>query len=234
MPVLRRSLVWTLACAALASGGCKPSTQPAVATQPVRLQPFTIALFWSEFTSPDQAKVEAALRLLAAQPEIAEQPFAADWSSPGGVLTQPRSVFGKWVLADGSMITLDPTSIKHVHASIDPVVAAIETDASRHAQRKVELTGLVDRIGIALWRASADLERPRGGFFGESTDEQLAREMALFELRSHAVLLRRIAIEQFEKMPAELVDEADLERRREVLREWRRIMLGNAPFSPAP
>jgi hypothetical protein len=85
-----------------------------------------------------------------------------------------------------------------------------------------------------LWRASADLERPRGGFFGESTDEQLAREMALFDLRSHAVLLRAIALEQFEKMPAELVDEADLERRREVLREWRRIMLGNAPFSPAP
>lgn len=234
MPPLPRLIAWTLACAAAAGGGCKPPTQPVAATQPVLLQPVTVALFWSEFTSPDRSKVEAALRLLAAQPEIADQPFAANWSSPGGGLLQPRSVFGMWVLADGTTITLDPTSLKHVHASIDPVVAAIEPDASLHAQRKIELAGLVDRIGIAMWRSGTDLERPRGGFFGESADERMAREYALQELRSHALLLRRIALEQAEKMPAELVDQADLERRREALREWRRILRGDAPSPPAP
>jgi hypothetical protein len=196
------------------------------------VQPATTALFWSEFASPDPSKVEAALRLLAEQPEIADTPFPA--KSPGRALLEPGGGGGNWVLADGTAIPLDPTSLKHVDLSIDPVVAAIEPDASRHAQRKLELVGLVDRIGIAMWRAGADLERPRGGLFGESADERLAREMALFDLRSHAVLLRRIALEQVEKMPPELVDESDLERRREVLREWRRIMLGNAPSPSAP
>ena len=227
------ALTCALACAAAAVVGCKPAAPSAPATQPARLQPVTVALFWSEFTSPDQAKVAAALRLLAVQPEIADTPFPAKWS--GGGLLQPGGGLGTWVLADGAAIPLDPTSLKHLDVSIDPVVAAIEPDASRHSERKRELAELVDRIGIAMWRAGADLERPGGGFFGESADERLARESALFALRSHALLLRHIVLgNHLEKMPSELVDQSDLERRREVLLEWRRIMLGTAPSPTAP
>ena len=226
------ALTCALACAAAAVVGCKPAAPSAPATQPARLQPVTVALFWSEFTSPDQTKVAAALRLLLENPQIRDAPFAATWSMFGGGAL--GTSVGDWSFADGTRITLEPGGLKQLPASIDAVVAAKEPDTSKQAALKLELIELVDGVGINLWATGSAFSTPSGGIFGESDLDRVARESALTDIRSYAILLRAVAHDQREKMPAGLIDPAELAKKKDALLRLRREFVSKAPLLGKP
>jgi len=235
---LRRSSLWPLAQALIAGlvvagPACSPKNTPPPPLQAARVAPATLAQFWTGFTSTDPTKLEAALRLLLETPEIADASLAADWSAPSAATVKLASLV-IWSLADGTTIALDPANLRQLAASIDVVVAATEPDEARRAERKLELLGLVDRIGTNAWEASDAFAVPRGGLFGESEAARLHRESALFEFRSYGLLLRLFVQDSLEKAPPELVDETDLARRKEELGAMRRTMLGNAPNAATP
>ena len=224
-------------CAALgllsAVAGCGPAApQPTQQQQAARVVPAALPAFWSGLVSNDPLKLEGALGLLLATPEISDAPFVASFSLFG---TGPlgSSNFA-WSFANGTTITLDPGVLKRLGAAIDAAVVAAEPDAARQVERRVELLDCLDELTIGLWETSAAFEAPRGGLLGENSDDRLVRESALFDLRSYAVLLGRIVMEERGKLPAGLVDQAELARRSEELKAWRKAMLSNAPGTGSP
>ncbi len=191
-----------------------------------------LTAFWSGLVSDDPLRLDGALELLLANPKIADAPFVASFSLFGtGPLGSSNSA---WSFADGTTITLDPGMLKRLGAAIDAAVVAAEPNAARQMERRVELLECLDRVAVGLWKTSAAFEAPRGGLLGENSDDQLARESALFDLRSYAVLLGRIVMEERGKLPAGLVDQAELARRSEELKAWRKAMLSNAPGMGSP
>ena len=241
-----RPLAWALIAGLVVAGAaCRPQNTPTPPLQAARVAPATLAQFWTGFTSTDPTKLEAALRLLLETPEIADASLVADWSAidaaPDAAPTAaPTAAPVKqaslviWSLADGTTIALDPANLRQLAASIDVIVAATEPDEARRAERRLELLGLVDRVGTNAWQASDAFAVPRGGLFGESEAARLHREHALFEIRSYSLLLRLLVQDSLEKAPPELVDETDLARRKEELRAMRRTMLGKTPNAATP
>jgi hypothetical protein len=235
------SSVVRVRCAAVASAtgllaigaGCSPpAPQPQAPPQQAPVAPAALTTFWSGLVSNDPLKLEGALGLLLANPEIADAPFVASFSLFGaGPLGSSNFT---WSFADGTTITLDPGVLKRLGAAIDAAVVAAEPDAARQMERRVELLDRLDKLTIGLWEASAAFEARRGGLLGENSGDRLARESALFDLRSYAVLLGRIGMEERGKLPAALVDQAALARRGEELKAWRKAMLSNAPGTGSP
>ena len=229
-----RPLAWALIAGLVVAGAaCRPQNTPTPPLQAARVAPATLAQFWTGFTSTDPTKLEAALRLLLETPEIADASLVADWSAPNAATVKQASLV-IWSLADGTTIALDPANLRQLAASIDVIVAATEPDEARRAERKLELLGLVDRVGTNAWQASDAFAVPRGGLFGESEAARLHREHALFEIRSYSLLLRLLVQDSLKKAPPELVDETDLARRKEELRAMRRTMLGKTPNAATP
>lgn len=233
-----RPLAWALIAGVVVAGAaCRPQNTPPPPLQAARVAPATLAQFWTGFTSTDPTKLEAALRLLLETPEIADASLVADWSAidaaPDAAPVKQASLV-IWSLADGTTIALDPANLRQLAASIDVIVAATEPDEARRAERRLELLGLVDRVGTNAWQASDAFAVPRGGLFGESEAARLHREYALFEIRSYGLLLRLLVQDSLEKAPPELVDETDLARRKEELRAMRRTMLGKTPNAATP
>lgn len=236
-----RHSVVRMRCAAVASAvgllvigaGCRPpAPQPQAQPQQAPVSPSVLMAFWSGLVSNDPLKLEGALGLLLANPKIADAPFVASFSLFGtGPLGSSNSA---WSFADGTTITLDPGALKRLGAAIDAAVVAAEPDAARQMERRVELLDRLDKLTIGLWETSAAFEAPRGGLLGENSGDRLARESALFDLRSYAVLLGRIVMEERGKLPAALVDQAELARRGEELKAWRKAMLSNAPGTGSP
>lgn len=218
----------------LAATGCgptTPATAPPTAPAVARVAPATLATFWTGFTATDQASLEAALRLLLEAPEIADAPFGAEWSMPGAAAVQ-NGAFVTWSLADGTTIAFDAGSFRPLAASID-AVAADEPDEAKRLERRLELYGLIDRVGVRLWEASEAIAAPGGGLFGESGAARRSRELALFDIRSHGLILRLIVQDFLEKAPPDRIDAADLARRKSELLALRRRMLSEAPDSGA-
>jgi hypothetical protein len=236
-----RQSVVRVRCAAVASAvgllaigaGCRPpAPQPQAPPQQAPVPPSVLTAFWSGLVSNDPLKLEGALGLLLATPEISDAPFVASFSLFGaGPLGSSNFT---WSFADGTTITLDPGMLKRLGAAIDAAVGLAEPDAARQTERRVELLDRLDRVAVGLWKTSAAFEAPRGGLLGENSDDRLARESALFDLRSYAVLLGRIVMEERGKLPAGLVDQAELARRGEELKAWRKAMLSNAPGMGSP
>lgn len=228
---MRRSgvaLALAIACAAVL-GGCKPPPPQQAGTA---VAAATVSAFWTGFTSTDRAKYDDALRLLLENPQIRDAPFAATWSMFGGGAL--GTSLGDWSFADGTRITLEPGALKQLPAAIDAVVAAKEPDTSKQAALKLELIELVDGVGINLWAAGSAFSTPRGGIFGESDLDRVARESALTDIRSYALLLRVVAHDQREKMPAGLVDPAELAKKKDAVLRLRREFVSKAPLLGKP
>jgi hypothetical protein len=213
----------------VAIAGCKPPVPP---PQGAVVAPATLSAFWTGFASTDRAKFDGALRLLLENPQIHDAPFAATWSMFGGGAL--GTSVGDWSFADGTRITLEPGGLKQLPAAIDAVVAAKEPDTSKQAALKLELIELVDGVGINLWAAGSAFATPSGGIFGESDLDRVARESALTDIRSYAILLRAVAHDQREKMPAGLVDPAELAKKKDALLRLRREFVSKAPLLGKP
>jgi hypothetical protein len=213
----------------VAIAGCKPPVPP---PQGAVVAPATLSAFWTGFASTDRAKFDGALRLLLENPQIRSTPFAAQWSMFGSGALGSSS--GEWCFADGTRITIEPGGLKQLPAAIDAVVAAKEPDTSKQAALKLELIELVDGVGINLWAAGSAFATPSGGIFGESDLDRVARESALTDIRSYAILLRAVAHDQREKMPAGLVDPAELAKKKDALLRLRREFVSKAPLLGKP
>ena len=213
----------------VAIAGCKPPVPP---PQGAVVAPATLSAFWTGFASTDRAKFDGALRLLLENPQIRSTPFAAQWSMFGSGALGSSS--GEWCFADGTRITIEPGGLKQLPAAIDAVVAAKEPDTSKQAALKLELIELVDGVGMNLWAAGSAFTTPSGGIFGESDLDRVARESALTDIRSYAILLRAIAHDQREKMPAGLVDPAELAKKKDALLRLRREFVSKAPLLGKP
>jgi len=217
---------------AIGAGCSPPAPQPQPQPQQAPVAPAALTAFWSALVSTDPLQLEGALGLLLATPEIADAPFVASFSLFGTGPLGPSNF--TWSFADGTTITLDPGMLKRLGAAIDAAVASAEPDAARQMERRIEILDRLDRVAVGLWKTSAAFEAPRGGLLGENSGDRLARESALFDLRSYAVLLGRIVMEERGKLPAALVDQAELARRGEELKAWRKAMLSNAPGTGSP
>jgi hypothetical protein len=191
-----------------------------------------VSAFWRGFTSTDRAKYDEALRLLLENPQIRDAPFAATWTMFGGGAL--GTSVGDWSFADGTRITLGLDALEQLPAAIDAVVAATEPDTSKQAALKLALIELVDGVGISLWAAGSEFATPRGGIFGESELDRVARESALADIRSYALLLQAFAQDQREKMPAGLVDPAELARKKDALLRLRREFASKASLLGKP
>ena len=213
----------------VAIAGCKPPVPP---PQGAVVAPATLSAFWTGFASTDRAKFDGALRLLLENPQIRSTPFAAQWSMFGSGALGSSS--GEWCFADGTRITIEPGGLKQLPAAIDAVVAAKEPDTSKQAALKLELIELVDGVGMNLWAAGSAFTTPSGGIFGESDLDRVARESALTDIRSYAILLRAVAHDQREKMPAGLVDPAELAKKKDALLRLRREFVSKAPLLGKP
>ena len=231
---MRRSgVALTLAIAfAPVLAGCRPPQPPPPQQAGTAVASATVSAFWTGFTSTDRAKYDDALRLLLENPQIHDAPFAATWSMFGGGAL--GTSVGDWSFADGTRITLEPGGLKQLPAAIDAVVAAKEPDTSKQAALKLELIELVDGVGINLWATGSAFATPSGGFFGESDLDRVARESALTDIRSYAILLRAVAHDQREKMPAGLVDPAELAKKKDALLRLRREFVSKAPLLGKP
>ena len=228
---MRRSgvaLTLAIACAAVLAG-CRPPQRQQAGT-PVASA--TVSAFWSGFTSTDRAKYDEALRLLLENPQIRDAPFAATWTMFGGGAL--GTSVGDWSFADGTRITLGLDALEQLPAAIDAVVAATEPDTSKQAALKLALIELVDGVGIGLWAAGSEFATPRGGIFGESELDRVVRESALVDIRSYALLLQAFAQDQREKMPAGLVDPAELARKKDALLRLRREFASKASLLGKP
>ncbi len=228
---MRRSgvaLTLAIACAAVLAG-CRPPQQQQAGTA---VASATVSAFWRGFTSTDRAKYDEALRLLLENPQIRDAPFAATWTMFGGGAL--GTSVGDWSFADGTRITLGLDALEQLPAAIDAVVAATEPDTSKQAALKLALIELVDGVGISLWAAGSEFATPRGGIFGESELDRVARESALADIRSYALLLQAFAQDQREKMPAGLVDPAELARKKDALLRLRREFASKASLLGKP